>query len=204
VGASINTFAVESMVDELAAAAGQDAFQFRRARLTDPRWIAVLEAAAALGSWGTKPPAGTARGIAIGTAFNSIVAAVVEVASSATSFSVRRVSVVLDATSPSIRPTSRRRSRAAWCTGSMRRVRQPDQQRCRAEAQLQCQPHDSAAGNAPGGGEHAAAGLGRRGVPIGGVGELGVPTLAPALANAVFATGQGCNLVLPDGHHGGL
>ena len=46
VGASINTFAVESMIDELAAAAGQDPFRFRQARLTDPRWIAVLEAAA--------------------------------------------------------------------------------------------------------------------------------------------------------------
>ena len=59
VGASINTFAVESMIDELAAAAGQDPYQFRRARLTDPRWLAVLEAAAALGNWSTKPPAGT-------------------------------------------------------------------------------------------------------------------------------------------------
>ena len=37
VGASINTFAVESMIDELAAAAGQDAYQFRRARLTGYR-----------------------------------------------------------------------------------------------------------------------------------------------------------------------
>ena len=87
VGASINTFAVESMIDELAAAAGQDPLQFRRARLTDPRWLAVLEAAAALGSWGTTPPPGTARGIAIGAAFNSIVATVVEVSgTSATSF----------------------------------------------------------------------------------------------------------------------
>lgn len=97
VGASINTFVVESMIDELAAAVGQDPLQFRRARLTDPRWLAVLEAAASLGSWGTTPPAGTARGIAVGAAFNTIVAAVVEVSgSSATSFTVRRVSVALD------------------------------------------------------------------------------------------------------------
>ena len=51
VGASLNTFGVESMIDELAAAAGEDPYLFRRDRLTDPRWIAVLDAAAALGNW---------------------------------------------------------------------------------------------------------------------------------------------------------
>src|SRR6185369_7775956 len=49
VGASLNTFAVESMIDELAAAAGEDPYTFRRSLLTDQRWIAVLDAAANLG-----------------------------------------------------------------------------------------------------------------------------------------------------------
>ena len=48
VGASINTFAVEVTINELAAMAGQDALQFRRARLTDPRWLTVLDAVAGL------------------------------------------------------------------------------------------------------------------------------------------------------------
>jgi isoquinoline 1-oxidoreductase subunit beta len=97
VGASINTFAVESMIDELAAAAGQDPLQFRRARLTNTRWLAVLEAAAALGNWTTPPAKGTARGLAIGTAFNTIAAAVVEVSGTGpTSFTVKKVSVALD------------------------------------------------------------------------------------------------------------
>ena len=47
VGASINTFAVESMIDELALAAGADPYQYRRARLSsNARWLAVLDAAA--------------------------------------------------------------------------------------------------------------------------------------------------------------
>ncbi len=66
---------VESMIDELAAAAGQDPYLFRRARLTDPRWLAVLDAAADARPAGARRRApGRARGIAIGTAFNSIVA----------------------------------------------------------------------------------------------------------------------------------
>ena len=83
VGASINTFAVESMIDELAAAAGQDPYEFRRSRLTDPRWLAVLEAAASAANWGLAPRRASARGIAVGSAFNTIVAMVVEVAAPA-------------------------------------------------------------------------------------------------------------------------
>ncbi len=98
VGASINTFAVESMIDELAAAAGQDPYQFRRARLTHPRWLAVLEAAANAAGWGNAAAAGTARGIAVGTAFNTIVAQVVEVAKTSTgAMRVTRCFVAVDA-----------------------------------------------------------------------------------------------------------
>ena len=97
VGASINTFAVESLIDELAVAAGQDPYLFRRSKLTDPRWITVLDAVAALSNWGSAPPAGRARGIAIGTAFNSIVAQVAEVSNAtSTSLTVNRVSLAID------------------------------------------------------------------------------------------------------------
>ncbi len=121
VGASLNTFGVESMIDELAAAAGEDPYLFRRARLTDPRWIAVLDAAAALGNWIAASPAGRARGIAIGTAFNSIVAEVVEISgATATSLTVNRVSIALDCYL-AVNPGSiEHSSRAAWCTDSTR------------------------------------------------------------------------------------
>ena len=51
VGASINTFVVESAIDELAFGFGQDPYQFRRTRITNPRWLAVLDAAASAAGW---------------------------------------------------------------------------------------------------------------------------------------------------------
>lgn len=68
------TFAMESFIDELAAAAGRDPLEFRLAHLKDPRAIGVLKAAAESYGWtsrpvGAKKPAGdgkpaTGRGIA--------------------------------------------------------------------------------------------------------------------------------------------
>jgi nicotinate dehydrogenase subunit B len=52
------TFAMESFVDELAAAAGQDPLAFRLANVEDPRAIAVLKAAAEAYGWEARP-AGT-------------------------------------------------------------------------------------------------------------------------------------------------
>jgi nicotinate dehydrogenase subunit B len=49
------TFAMESFIDELAATAGQDPLAFRLAHLTDPRAIAVLQAAAGAYGWKSRP-----------------------------------------------------------------------------------------------------------------------------------------------------
>lgn len=49
------TFAMESFIDELAAASGQDALQFRLAHLDDPRAIGVLKAAAEKFGWESRP-----------------------------------------------------------------------------------------------------------------------------------------------------
>jgi isoquinoline 1-oxidoreductase subunit beta len=80
VGASVNGFVVEAFVDELAAAAGEDPFEFRRTRLSKhPRHKAVLELVAEKSGWGKPLPAGRARGIALMEAFGSIVGQVAEV-----------------------------------------------------------------------------------------------------------------------------
>jgi CO/xanthine dehydrogenase Mo-binding subunit len=54
------TFAMESFIDELAAAAGQDPLAFRLAHLKDPRAIAVLQAAAEAYGWDARPARGKA------------------------------------------------------------------------------------------------------------------------------------------------
>jgi isoquinoline 1-oxidoreductase beta subunit len=66
VGVTHNTFVIESFIDELAAAAQQDPFEYRRALLAkSSRARAVLELAAEKAGWGAKLPAGRGRGIAL-------------------------------------------------------------------------------------------------------------------------------------------
>jgi isoquinoline 1-oxidoreductase beta subunit len=80
VGASQNGFVVESFVDELAHAAGQDPLAFRLALLAKaPRHRRVLELAAEQSGWGTPLPAGRRRGVAVYFSFGSWVAEVAEV-----------------------------------------------------------------------------------------------------------------------------
>ena len=81
VGSSHTTFAVEAFIDEVAHAAGQDPYEFRRKLLAkEPRMKAVLELAAEKAGWSSGPmPTGKGRGIAVGEAFNTFVAQVAEV-----------------------------------------------------------------------------------------------------------------------------
>ncbi len=63
-GGAANTFANESFIDELAAAAKVDPLEFRLRHLDDPRAIQVLKSAAARAGWRSPLPAGEGRGIA--------------------------------------------------------------------------------------------------------------------------------------------
>jgi len=89
---------VESFMDELAAAAKRDPFEYRRALLDgSPRAKAVLELAADRAGWGGKLPAGSGRGIALLHAFGSYIAQVAEVVvSKPGDVRVRRVVCAVD------------------------------------------------------------------------------------------------------------
>ena len=80
VGHSHNAFFSESFIDELAVASGKDGVAYRSALLTDaPRYLAVLQLAASKAAWGSKLPEGHAHGVALHESFGSIVAQVAEV-----------------------------------------------------------------------------------------------------------------------------
>ena len=63
-GAYMNVFSIESLMDEAAEAAGADPVAFRLAHLDDPRARAVIEAAAARFGWGAALPKGRGAGFA--------------------------------------------------------------------------------------------------------------------------------------------
>jgi isoquinoline 1-oxidoreductase beta subunit len=80
VGSSHTAFAVETMIDELAEAAGKDPVAFRRALMEKhPRHLGVLDLVAEKAGWGSPLPEGVARGVALAESFNSYVAQVAEV-----------------------------------------------------------------------------------------------------------------------------
>jgi isoquinoline 1-oxidoreductase beta subunit len=80
VGSSQNAFFMESYIDELAHAGGQDPYKFRRAMLLHrPDFIGVLDKIAEKGDWGKPIGSGRGRGIAIHECYGTILGQVAEV-----------------------------------------------------------------------------------------------------------------------------
>ena len=97
VGHSHTAFAMETMMDDMAKLAGQDPVAFRRSYLAKhPRVVKTLNLAAEKAGWGGALPRGRARGIAVHESFGSVVAHVVEVSIEKGELKLHRVVSAID------------------------------------------------------------------------------------------------------------
>jgi isoquinoline 1-oxidoreductase subunit beta len=97
VGHSHNAFISECFMDELARAAQADPIEFRRRLLKGaPRHLAVLDLVARKSDWGGPTSPGRARGAALHESFGSIVAQVAEVSIESGQVRVHRVVCAMD------------------------------------------------------------------------------------------------------------
>lgn len=178
-------FFTESFIDEMAHAAGKDPFEFRRELLANaPRHRAVLEKAAWLAGWGAPPPAGRGRGIAIVESFGSIVAQVAEVAVIDGRIKVHRVCAAVDCGEVVNPDTAAAQIEGGVMFGlSAALFNEVTINEGRVvQSNFNDLPMPKLA-DAP---SIVVEFLHSDG-PMGGLGEPGVPPIAPAIANAVFA-----------------
>jgi isoquinoline 1-oxidoreductase beta subunit len=186
VGHSHTAFVVESFIDELAHAAGKDPYEYRRSLLGKSlRHRGALDLAAEKAGWGKALPQGRFRGIAVHDSFGSYIAHVAEVSvSKKGEVKVHRVVCAIDC-GPTVNPdTIRAQMEGAVVFGltaalygaitfEKGRVQQRnfhDYQMLRMNEMPVVEVHIVPSKD-----------------KMGGVGEPGVPPVAPAVCNAIFA-----------------
>jgi isoquinoline 1-oxidoreductase subunit beta len=189
VGHSHSGFVMETFVDELAKAAGQDPLAYRRARLAKhPRHLGALDLAAAKAGWGRPRPRGRFRGLAVHESFSSYVAQVAEVSVEAGRIRVHRVVCAIDC-GTAVNPagvvaqlesavvfglSAALHGEITLREGRVQQSNFHDYPALRLNEMPVVEVHIVPSTEKPS-----------------GVGEPGVPPIAPAVANAVFAaTGQ--------------
>ena len=185
---SANCFAIESSIDELAAVASKDPLQFRLQLLAGKaRHTQVLRLVAEQSGWG-RAPKGRHQGLAFMESYGSHIAQVAEVSVDNGRLQVHRITCVIDCgqtINPRIVESQLQSgivyglSAALWGDITLRngRVQQSnfsDYRVLRLNEVPELSIHIIPSTAAPG-----------------GIGETGVPPVAPAICNAIFAaTGQ--------------
>ena len=185
VGHSHTGFTVNCAMDELAVLAGADPVEFRRKLLgADPRFLAVLNKAAEMSNWGSAPPAGRGRGIAIQNSFGSIVAEVAEVSVEGGNVRVHKVWCAIDcgfAANPSGVVAQMESAINYGLSAALHGEITFENGRVQ-----QSNFHDYPMlriNEAP----EIEVAIINSGEPMGGAGEPGTPPIAPAVANAIYA-----------------
>ena len=185
VGASHNSFVIESLLDDLAKEAGKDPIAFRQALLQGkPRHLAVLKQLVSDSNWNKPSPTGTGRGMAIVESFDSIVAEAAEVKFVDGELIVNKVTCVVDcgvAINPGQIEAQMQGSIVYGLSAFLRGEITLDN-----GAIEQSNFHDYEPLRMPEMPEISVRILEGSDKP-GGIGEPGLPPLLPAVANAIFA-----------------
>lgn len=176
----------ESFIDELAHAAGEDPYQFRRKHLAvGSRHLAVLDEAAKRSGWGSPLPQGTGRGIALVESFNTIVAEVIEASVVDGKPKIHKVTAVVDC-GTTVNP----RNAEAQVMGGIvmaLSVALGEEITLDKGAVVQANFNDYPILKLADAPRQIDVHFIESGAPMGGIGEPGVPPAPPALTNALFA-----------------
>ena len=182
---ALNAFAIESFVDELAQAARQDPVAFRLSMLEKlPRQRAVLERAARAAGYTAAAARGHAFGVASMECYDTHIAVVCEVSGSAERVKLERISVCADCGLAVHPDQAIAQLQGGVVTGLIQALRSKiTVTKGRVD---QSNFHDfplPRMNEVP----PILVELVQSGGKPGGIGEVGVPLVAPAVANAVFA-----------------